>query len=44
MERGLTELMARAWRSLRELGVIRTHRLRLTVLDLERLRGHAAWI
>lgn len=38
------ESTARALRSLRELGVIRTQRLRLTVLDLDRLRGHAARI
>ena len=36
------ESTARALRALRELGAIRTHRLRLTVLDLDRLRGHAA--
>jgi CRP-like cAMP-binding protein len=36
------ESTARALRTLRELGVIETHRLRLTVLDLERLRTHAA--
>jgi CRP-like cAMP-binding protein len=38
------ESTARALRSLREIGVIQTHRLRLTVLDLERLRTHAARI
>ena len=32
---------ARLVRTLRELGLIRTHRLHLTVLDLERLRFHA---
>lgn len=36
------ESTARALRTLRELGLIETHRLRLTVLDLERLRQHAA--
>ena len=36
------ESTARALRTLRELGLIETHRLRLTVLDLERLRSHAA--
>lgn len=36
------ESTARALRALRELGVIETRRLRLTVLDVERLRGHAA--
>ena len=36
------ESTARALRTLRELGLIETHRLRLTVLDLERLRTHAA--
>jgi CRP-like cAMP-binding protein len=35
------ESTARALRTLRELGLIRTHRLHLTVLDLERLRFHA---
>lgn len=35
------ESTARALRTLRELGLIETHRLRLTVLDLERLRAHA---
>lgn len=35
------ESTARALRTLRELGLIQTHRLRLTVLDLERLRAHA---
>jgi CRP-like cAMP-binding protein len=35
------ESTARALRTLRELGLIRTHRLHLTVLDLERLRVHA---
>ena len=38
------ESTARALRSLREIGVIQTRRLRLTVLDLERLRTHAARI
>jgi CRP-like cAMP-binding protein len=38
------ESTARALRSLRELGVIQTSRLRLTVLDLDRLRQHAARI
>jgi hypothetical protein len=32
---------ARALRTLRELGLIQTHRMRLIVLDLERLRSHA---
>jgi CRP/FNR family transcriptional regulator, cyclic AMP receptor protein len=36
------ESTARALRALRQLGLIRTHRLHLTVLDLERLRHHAA--
>jgi CRP-like cAMP-binding protein len=36
------ESTARALRTLRQLGLIETHRLRLTVLDLESLRGHAA--
>lgn len=36
------ESTARALRALRQLGLIRTHRLHLTVLDLERLRNHAA--
>lgn len=36
------ESTARALRTLRELGLIETHRLRLTVLDLDRLRVHAA--
>lgn len=35
------ESTARALRTLRELGLIQTHRLHLTVLDLERLRSHA---
>jgi CRP/FNR family cyclic AMP-dependent transcriptional regulator len=35
------ESTARALRTLRELGLIQTHRLRLTVLDLERLRANA---
>jgi CRP/FNR family transcriptional regulator, cyclic AMP receptor protein len=35
------ESAARALRTLRELGLIETRRLRLTVLDLERLRAHA---
>jgi len=35
------ESTARALRTLRELGVVETHRLRLTVLDLDRLRMHA---
>lgn len=38
------ESTARALRALRELGVIQTRRLRLTVLDLDRLRQHAARI
>ena len=36
------ESTARALRTLRELGLVRTHRLRLTVLDLDGLRSHAA--
>jgi len=36
------ESTARALRSLRELKVIRTQRLRMTVLDLDRLREHVA--
>lgn len=36
------ESTARALRSLRQLGAIQTHRLRLTILDIERLRSHAA--
>ncbi len=36
------ESTARALRTLRQLGLIETHRLALTVLDLERLRRHAA--
>lgn len=36
------ESTARALRTLRELGLIRTHRLRLTINDVERLRAHAA--
>jgi hypothetical protein len=36
------ESTARALRTLRELGVIQTRRLGLTVLDVERLRAHAA--
>ena len=36
------ESTARALRTLRELGLIQTHRLHVTVLDLERLRAHAA--
>ncbi|HZU61317.1 MAG TPA: Crp/Fnr family transcriptional regulator [Solirubrobacteraceae bacterium] len=36
------ESTARALRTLRELGLIQTHRLRLTVLDLDGLRLHAA--
>ena len=36
------ESTARALRTLRELGLIETHRLHITVLDLERLRAHAA--
>jgi CRP-like cAMP-binding protein len=35
------ESTARALRTLRELGLIQTHRLRLTVLDRDRLRQHA---
>jgi CRP/FNR family transcriptional regulator, cyclic AMP receptor protein len=38
------ESTARALRALRQLDLIRTHRLRFTVLDLERLRNHAARI
>jgi CRP-like cAMP-binding protein len=36
------ESTARALRALRELRLIETHRLRLTVLDLEKLRSHSA--
>jgi CRP-like cAMP-binding protein len=36
------ESTARALRTLRDLGLIQTQRLRLRVLDLERLRSHAA--
>jgi CRP/FNR family cyclic AMP-dependent transcriptional regulator len=36
------ESTARALRTLRELGLIETHRLHITVLDLDRLRAHAA--
>jgi CRP/FNR family cyclic AMP-dependent transcriptional regulator len=36
------ESTARALRTLRELGLIETHRLAVTVLDLDRLRAHAA--
>lgn len=36
------ESTARALRTLRELHLIQTHRLRLTVLDPDRLRSHAA--
>lgn len=36
------ESTARALRTLRDLGVIETQRMRLTVLNLERLRSHAA--
>jgi CRP-like cAMP-binding protein len=36
------ESTARALRTLRDLGLIETHRLRLTILDLDRLRTHAA--
>lgn len=36
------ESTARALRALRGLDLIRTHRLHLTVLDLDRLRSHAA--
>jgi CRP-like cAMP-binding protein len=36
------ESTARALRSLRELNLIRTQRLRMTVLDLDRLRQHVA--
>jgi CRP/FNR family cyclic AMP-dependent transcriptional regulator len=36
------ESTARALRTLRELHLIQTHRLRLTVLDADRLRLHAA--
>jgi CRP-like cAMP-binding protein len=35
------ESTARALRTLRQLGLIETHRLRLTVLDLDGLRRHA---
>jgi CRP/FNR family cyclic AMP-dependent transcriptional regulator len=35
------ESTARALRTLRELGLIETSRLRMVVLDLERLRSHA---
>ncbi len=35
------ESTARALRTLRDLSLIETHRLRLTVLDLDRLRSHA---
>lgn len=36
------ESTARALRTLRELGLIETHRLAITVLDPDRLRAHAA--
>lgn len=36
------ESTARALRTLRELGLIQTQRLRMTVLDLDALRAHAA--
>jgi len=36
------ESTARALRTLRELGLVQTHRLHLTVLNLDRLRSHAA--
>lgn len=36
------ESTARALRTLRELGLVRTHRLRVTVLDFNGLRSHAA--
>ena len=36
------ESTARALRTLRELRLIESHRLRLTILDIERLRTHAA--
>ena len=36
------ESTARALRTLRELGVIETHRKRMVVLDADRLRQHAA--
>ena len=36
------ESTARALRTLRELGLIETHRRRLVVLDLDRLRPHSA--
>ncbi|MFL5823439.1 MAG: Crp/Fnr family transcriptional regulator [Solirubrobacteraceae bacterium] len=36
------ESTARSLRTLRDLELIETHRLRLTVLDLDRLRAHAA--
>jgi CRP/FNR family cyclic AMP-dependent transcriptional regulator len=35
------ESTARSLRTLRILGLIETHRRRLTVLDLDRLRAHA---
>lgn len=38
------ESTARALRALRAMDLIRTHRLRFTVLDLDRLRDHAARI
>jgi len=38
------ESTARALRTLRELRLIESHRLRMTVLDVERLRAHAARI
>jgi CRP-like cAMP-binding protein len=38
------ESTARALRALREMGVIQTRRLALTVLDVDRLRNHAAQI
>lgn len=36
------ESTARALRTLRELGMIESHRLRLTIVDIERLREYAA--
>ncbi len=38
------ESTARALRTLRELGLIETHRKRLVVLDVERLRQHGSRI
>jgi CRP/FNR family transcriptional regulator, cyclic AMP receptor protein len=36
------ESTARALRTLRQLGLIETHRLRLTVVDLDKLQSHSA--